>query len=71
VVLAEQIGKFTLERASENGEISFTANGQIDFGGREFTRVDGAGGRNWTERLPVRFVMVSSGLGVTGAPAPS
>ncbi len=32
-LLAEQIGKFTLERASENGEASFKANGQIDFFG--------------------------------------
>ena len=34
-LLAEQIGKFTLERVSENGEISFKANGQIDFFGEE------------------------------------
>jgi hypothetical protein len=34
-LLAEQIGKFTLERVSENGEISFKANGQIDFLGEE------------------------------------
>jgi signal transduction protein with GAF and PtsI domain len=32
-LLAEQIGKFTLERVSENGEVSFKANGQIDFFG--------------------------------------
>src|SRR6266478_1188655 len=48
-LLAEQIGKFTLERVSENGEISFKANGEIDFFGEEaFTRVDGAGGQNRT-----------------------
>ena len=48
-LLAEQIGKFTLERVSENGEISFKANGEIDFFGEEaFTRVGGAGGQNRT-----------------------
>ena len=55
-LLAEQIGKFTLERVSENGEINFKANGQIDFLGEEsLTRVGGAGGPAWPERLPVRF----------------
>jgi hypothetical protein len=34
-LLAEQIGKFTLEQVSENGEVSFKANGQIDFFGEE------------------------------------
>jgi hypothetical protein len=44
-LLAEQIGKFTPERVSENGEIGFKANGQIDFFGEEaLTRVGGAGG---------------------------
>jgi hypothetical protein len=48
-LLAEQIGKFTLERVSENGEISFKANGQIDFFGEEaLTRVGGAGGPTCT-----------------------
>src|SRR5436190_12676227 len=56
VLLAEQIGKFTLERVEENGKVSFKANGNIDFFGEEaFTRVGGAGGPAWTERLPVRF----------------
>ena len=55
-LLAEQIGKFTLERVEENGKVSFKANGNIDFFGEEaFTRVGGAGGPAWTERLPVRF----------------
>src|SRR6516165_4264954 len=55
-LLAEQVGKFTLERVEENGALSFKANGNIDFFGQEaFTRVGGAGGRNWTERLPIRF----------------
>jgi site-specific DNA recombinase len=48
-LLAEQIGKFTLERVSDGGKISFKANGQIDFFGEEaLTRVDGAGGQNRT-----------------------
>ena len=48
-LLAEQIGKFTLERISENGEVSFKANGNIDFFGEEaLTRVGGAGGQNRT-----------------------
>jgi hypothetical protein len=46
-LLAEQIGKFTLECVSENGEISFKANGQIDFFGEEaLTRWCGAEGQN-------------------------
>jgi hypothetical protein len=48
-LLAEQIGKFTLEQVSEAGKISFRANGQIDFFGEEaLTRVGGAGGQNRT-----------------------
>ena len=48
-LLAEQIGKFTMERVAEDGKVSFKANGQIDFFGEEpFTRVDGAGGQNRT-----------------------
>ncbi len=44
-LLAEQIGKFTLEQVSEAGKLSFRANGQIDFFGEEaLTRVGGAGG---------------------------
>jgi hypothetical protein len=34
-LLAEQVGKFTLERVSEGGKISFKANGQIDFLGEQ------------------------------------
>jgi len=46
-LLAEQIGKFTLERVEENGKVSFKANGNIDFFGEEaFTRVGGAGARH-------------------------
>jgi hypothetical protein len=49
-LLAEQVGKFTLERVSDDGKISFNANAGIDFFGEEaFTRVGGAGG-------PVRTV---------------
>ncbi|HEY6264278.1 MAG TPA: hypothetical protein VIW93_05705, partial [Candidatus Acidoferrum sp.] len=50
-LLAEQIGKFTLERVSEGGNVSFKANGQIDFFGEEaLTRVGGAGGPVCTTR---------------------
>ena len=49
-LLAEQIGKFTLEQVSEDGKVSLKADGQIDFFGEEaLTRVGGAGG-------PVRTV---------------
>jgi hypothetical protein len=34
-LLAELIEKFTLERVSENGEITCKANGQIDFFGED------------------------------------
>jgi hypothetical protein len=48
-LLAEQVGKFTLERVSEYGKMSFKANGKIDFFGQEaFTRVGGAGGQTCT-----------------------
>jgi hypothetical protein len=48
-LLADQIGKFKLERVNENGRISFKANGNIDFFGEEaLTRVGGAGGQNRT-----------------------
>jgi hypothetical protein len=48
-LFAEQIGKFTLERAEEDGKVSFKANGNIDFFGAEVpTRVGGAGGQNRT-----------------------
>ena len=44
-LLAEQIGKFTLEQVAEGDKITFKANGQIDFFGEEaLTRVGGAGG---------------------------
>lgn len=48
-LLADQIGKFKLERVNENGRIGFKANGNIDFFGEEvLTRVGGAGGQNRT-----------------------
>jgi hypothetical protein len=48
-LFAEQIGKFTLERAEEDGKVSFKANGNIDFFGAEVpTRVGGAGGPGCT-----------------------
>jgi len=44
-LLAEQVGKLTLERDDENGKISFKANGKIDFFGEEaLTQLSGAGG---------------------------
>jgi hypothetical protein len=50
-VLAEQVGKFKLERVLEAGQVSFRATGQIDFFGDEtLTRVDGAGGPDSTTR---------------------
>jgi hypothetical protein len=53
-LLAQQIGKFTLERVSEGGKTSFKADGQIDFFGEDaFTHVDGAGGLNRTTRAHV------------------
>jgi hypothetical protein len=51
-LLAEQIGKFTLERAEEDGKVSFKANGNIDFFGEEvLTRVGGAGGPDCATRV--------------------
>jgi site-specific DNA recombinase len=48
-LLAERVGKFTLERVFENGEVSFKANGEMDFFGEEaFTQLSGAGGQNRT-----------------------
>jgi hypothetical protein len=50
-VLAEQVGKFKLERILDAGQVSFRATGQIDFFGEEsLTRVDGAGGPDSTTR---------------------
>jgi len=50
-LLAEQIGKFTLEQVEEGGKVSFKASGQIDFLGDEaLTRVGGAGGPARTDR---------------------
>jgi len=44
-LLAEQVGKFTLEQIEEGGKISFKASGQIDFFAEEaLTCVGGAGG---------------------------
>jgi hypothetical protein len=48
-LLAEQVGKLTLERVTEGGNCTYRANGKIDFFGEEaFTRVGGAGGQNRT-----------------------
>jgi hypothetical protein len=40
-LLAEQIGKFTLEQVEEGGKIIFKAHGQIDFFGEEATYTHG------------------------------
>ena len=43
--MAEQIGKFTLERVQLSGVMTFKADGKIDFFGEvALTRVGGAGG---------------------------
>ena len=45
-LLAEQVGKFTLDKISENGEVSFNANGEMDlFGEEALTQLSGAGGQ--------------------------
>ena len=55
-LLAEQVGKMTLERTADGDQMTYRANGQIDFFGEELlTRVGGAGGPAWTERLPIHF----------------
>jgi len=53
--LAEMFGTFTLSPISDSGEWSYTAKGAIDFFGETAVRVDGAGGGNRTERMPVHF----------------
>ena len=56
-LLADQIGKFKLERVNENGRINFKANGNIDFFGEEvLTRVGGAGGPAQTD-CDIRFTI--------------
>jgi hypothetical protein len=59
-LLADQIGKFKLERVNENGRISFKTNGNIDFFGEEvLTRVGGAGGEsNRRARLKSRNLLI-------------
>ena len=54
-LIAERVGKFTLLPVSDSGEWSYTARGSVDFFGDACLRVDGAGGQNWTERLPIHF----------------
>jgi hypothetical protein len=55
-LLAEQVGKFTLERVQEGGKIAFEANGKIDFFGDEaLTRLSGAGGTACTVLPQVQF----------------
>jgi hypothetical protein len=48
-LLAEQVGKITMETVTENGKSVFKANGAIDFFGEEaLTQLSGAGGQNRT-----------------------
>jgi len=54
-LLAEQFGKFTLSRVKDEQGWSYKAEGSVNFFGDSLVRVDGARGRNWTERLPVHF----------------
>ena len=55
-VLAEHFGAFTLEPVAQAGKTTYLAHGKVDFFGDEaMARTRGAGGGNWTERLPVRF----------------
>jgi hypothetical protein len=45
-LLAEQVGKMTLKRTFDEGEVHYRVTGQIDFFGEDLlTRVGGAGGR--------------------------
>jgi hypothetical protein len=55
-LLAEQVGTFKLERVFVEQKASLVDRGGIGFFEEEtFTRVGGAGGGKWTERLSVRF----------------
>jgi site-specific DNA recombinase len=48
-LLADQVGKFTLERVQSDGSVTFKANGKIDFfGEKALTQLSGAGGQNRT-----------------------
>jgi hypothetical protein len=48
-LLADQVGKFTLERVETDGAVTFKANGKIDFFGENaVTQLSGAGGQNRT-----------------------
>jgi hypothetical protein len=54
--IAERVGQLTLEAANENGKQTYLAHGKVDFFGEEDLAHSGrAGGRNWTERLPIAF----------------
>ena len=55
-LLAEQVGKMTLERVADGDCGTCRAKGQIGFFGDDlFAHVGGAGGQAWTERLPIHF----------------
>jgi hypothetical protein len=54
--LTKHFGRFTLEPVIRGGKAAYLAHGKVDFFGDEaMARTGGAGGRNWTERPPVRF----------------
>ena len=53
-LFAKHIEKITLTPTGDY----YAASGTWSFMGR--ARIDGAGGRNWTERLPVRFVWLAA-----------
>jgi hypothetical protein len=63
--LAGEIPRAKAELAKHCTEITLTPEGDSDKLSGEWdllgnVRSDGAGGRNWTERLPVRFVWLAA-----------
>ena len=55
-VLAESVGKLTLEATTEIGKRTYLAHGKVDFFGEAgMLHSRGAGGGKRTERLPLRF----------------
>jgi hypothetical protein len=55
-LLAEEVGKFPLNRVEGKGGMSYKASGTIDFFGEgAFTQPSGAGGQNSTLQPTIRF----------------